>query len=269
MKLKPIEPSLENVPDQFHELYTERNGQFELTAIEGMRTEADVQRLQTGLTKERDAHKATKKRWEALGERDPAEIVAELDKIEEYKAAAGGTDENKIQGIVSSRIKAVLAPVERERDQLKTRNGELETEITGFKTQDRTRTIRESISSAATKAKVINEAVDDVIVIGANLFEITEDGTVVTRDNVGVTPGIGAEAWLTDMQSKKPHWFGTSSGGGAGGSRTGSMGSNPFTHENWNLTEQGALIRADRNKAEQMAKTAGTTIGGQRPAPRK
>ena len=35
------------------------------------------------------------------------------------------------------------------------------------------------------------------------------------------------------------------------------------------MTEQGKLLKEDRPKAEQLARIAGTKIGGGRPAPKK
>jgi hypothetical protein len=85
-----------------------------------------------------------------------------------------------------------------------------------------------------------------------------------------VIAGIEPEAWLTDLQTKRAHWWGPSSGGGAGGNRGGvDTSNNPFSHEHWNMTEQGKLVRENRAKAEQLAKLAGTTIGGQKPAAKK
>jgi hypothetical protein len=91
------------------------------------------------------------------------------------------------------------------------------------------------------------------------VFEVREDDDkVVVRDGVGYTPGIEPSVLFTDLQSKKPHWFGPSGGGGAGGNRGGGGAtSNPFTHEHWNMTEQGRIITADPQKADQLAKTAG------------
>ncbi|QFR59625.1 hypothetical protein P6F33_gp24 [Pseudomonas phage Quinobequin-P09] len=102
------------------------------------------------------------------------------------------------------------------------------------------------------------------------MLEVNEEGKVVTRDGVGVTPGIDATVWLTEMQSKKTHWWGPSQGGGAGGNRSGSGGgANPWSADGWNMTEQGRILKENRSRAEQMAKSAGTTIGGPRPQPRK
>ena len=44
MTLRAIVDSLDNVPEELKQYYTERSGKFELVA-EGMRTEADVTRV--------------------------------------------------------------------------------------------------------------------------------------------------------------------------------------------------------------------------------
>lgn len=272
MKIKAQYATQEEVPADYVDLYEEKDGKWVLTQVEGVRSEEEFTRVHGALTKERNDHRETKGKISLLGGRDINEVVADLDKIEEYKIAAdAGKDEHKVEKLVESRLRTKIAPIERERDQLKTRVGELETEVTGFKTETRTRSIRDALSSAATKTKVIQEAQEDVVMLGVNLFELDDNGIVVTRDNIpGVTPGITPEAWLSDNVSKKPHWFGSSFGGGAGGSRgNGGGGANPWKHDQWNMTQQGEMLRTDRQKAEQLAKAAGTTIGGPRPAASK
>lgn len=106
--------------------------------------------------------------------------------------------------------------------------------------------------------------------LAERVFEVDDEGNVTTKDGVGVTPGIAADVWLTEMQDKRPHWWPQSQGGGAGGSGGGGAGGkNPFSAEGWNLTEQGRLVRENPEKADQMAKAAGTTVGGGRPAAKK
>mgnify|MGYP000918750037 CR=1 FL=1 len=271
MKLKTSYEQQTDIPAGYEDLFTERNGKWELTEVEGIKTAEDVNRLSTSLTAERTAHKATKQKFAPLGERPVDEIVADLDKIEEYKlAASNAPDDKKLESIVETRIKSKLAPVERERDQLRVQLTERDTTIRTYQEKDRSRTIRDHVVRAATGAKLLTEAVDDAVMLAERLFDIDESGAVVTRDNVGVTPGIAPEAWLIDLKDKKPHWYGETVGGGARGSRNGgSNGPNPFTDENWNMTEQGKLVKTDPVKAAQLAKAAGTTIGGPRPALRK
>ena len=86
------------------------------------------------------------------------------------------------------------------------------------------------------------------------------------REGVGVATGTAPDAWLADMREARPHWWPASSGGGArGSSGAGGFAKNPFSKTGWNLTEQARAVTADRTRAEQMAKAAGTAIGGPRP----
>lgn len=270
MALKAILDSLEGVPEALHGEYVEKNGKYELQ-VEGMKTEGDVARVQEALRKEKNDFKAYKDRYGVLGDRKPDEILTQLDRIAELEAAAEGKlDDEKINKIVEGRVKQQIAPIVRERDQYKTQLGEKDQLIEGFTTKERTRTIHDAVRKAATGAKVLPEALDDALMLAERTFELTEDGKVVTKDGVGVTPGLGPDVWFTDLQKTRPHWWGQSSGGGAGGNRGGVGGEkNPWSAENWNMTEQGKILVADRSKAEQLAKAAGTSIGGKRPEPKK
>src|SRR4051812_33728781 len=79
VKLKTIYEKAEDIPEGFNELYLERNGKFELTGIEGVKTQADVERVQDALRKEKELHKAAKSALEKWGDLDPAEIPAKLE----------------------------------------------------------------------------------------------------------------------------------------------------------------------------------------------
>lgn len=68
------------------------------------------------------------------------------------------------------------------------------------------------------------------------------------------------------MYKRQPHWWGETTAGGSRGGQGGSHTSNPWSAEGWNMTEQGRMYVKDKAKAEQLAKQAGTTIGGPRPA---
>ena len=45
MGLKAVVDGLNDIEEPFRPLYQERNGKFELNGVEGMRTQADVDRL--------------------------------------------------------------------------------------------------------------------------------------------------------------------------------------------------------------------------------
>ena len=261
-------PDLESIPSAVRHLYKEVDGKWVLIGAGEIKTVEDVSRVQEGLRKEREDHKETKRKLNQFNGLDPDEVHNKLDRIDELEAAAGDKiDENKINEMVESRIKTKTAPLERQISTLTTERDEARNEVAQFKTKDTRRTIHDHIRKAATAAKIRDTAMDDAMLVGENIFMVDEEGRVVTKDGVGVTPGVEASVWLTEVKNTRPHWWPESQGAGARGG-DGRMGgaTNPFTAENWNLTEQGNLIKQDRNKAEQMAKAAGTTIGGPKPA---
>ena len=267
-ELATVMDSLDDVPDVVQALYTEKDGKFELTGIRGIKTEGDTNRLQESLRKEKEDHRKTKETLRLFDGLDAQEVHAKLDRYDELEAAAEGKlDEDKINELVEKRIKGKIAPLERENRQLKEHNESLTGEIEAFQTKDRTRKISDTVRQAASGQKVLDSAMDDVLLLGERVFEIGDDGKVVTKDGVGVTPGLGATEWLQEIQGKKPHWWPTSQGGGGGGGGGGTgFADNPWTNENWNMTEQGRIVRENRERADRMAKAAGTKVGGQRPA---
>lgn len=271
--IKAIVDKIEDVDEKYRDLYTERNGRWELTGVEGMKTEADVARLTSALDKERNDHKATKKKFEVFGDRKAEDILADLDRLPALEAAAEGKlDDDKVNELVEKRLAAKTGPLER---QLKTLTGTLterEQELEEYKAKETTRTLHDAIREAVGKAQGFQPAaLEDALMFGERHLQLSEDGKVITRDSVGVTPGVDAVVWLSEMQQKKPHWWGATAGGGARGNNGtgGNYSENPFSREHWNMTRQGELLRENRTRAEQMAKSAGTTIGGGMPAAKK
>ena len=279
MPLQAIHDTVEEIPEQFRELYTEKNGKFELTGIVGIKTQADVDRLSTALTSERNAHKETQGKLSVWGDLVHDDVVKSLDRIPELEAASQGKlDDAAIEDIVNKRvdgtIQSRLAPVERENKRLAEENAALLEENNGFKAANTKRAIHDNVREALVSSKVINEAHEDALFQAERIFEVREDdGEIVTKDGVGVTPGVKADIWLTEMQPKRPHWWAGSQGSGAQGGKGGGgqgVANNPFSREHWNLTKQGEIMRTQgREKAEQLAKMAGTTVGGGMPAAKK
>lgn len=268
MALEAVVEKLDEVPEPYRELYTERNGRYEVTGIVGMKTQADIDRIMEGLNKERNDHKATRERLSAFGDLDPEDVQAKLDRIAELEAAAGDKiDENKLNEMVEGRLRTKLGPVEREKQKLAKELQDTLEKVGQYEARERQRSIHDAVRKAALESKVIDTALEDVLILAERMFEISEDGKVLVKDQVGATPGVDPAVWLTEMQSKRPHWWPASQGGGARGSGAGGSGfaQNPFSADHWNMTEQAALIRTDRARAEQMAKAAGTSIGGGRP----
>ena len=273
--LELIYNSAEEIPSGFESLYTEKDGKWHLTGIKGMKTSDDVTKLQTSLRKERDDHKKTKDRLARLGgdDVDIDQMLLDLDELEDLRARiaageGGKVDDKKLEELVETRVNRQLRPIERERDQLKSRNAELEAANGELKGTINRGTIESRLRDLATNEKVVSTAMDDVIFMATHLFEIAEDGEIVAKPGArGLQDGTTPDVWLADMKEKKPHWWPASQGGGAGGGKDGGgLGSNPWSAKNWDIDAQGAMVRTDRAKAERMAKAAGSRIGATAPA---
>jgi len=266
MKLQSTVDDINALEEPFRDLYVLRDGKYHFDGVEGIKTEADIARLQSSLSKEREAHKMIREKFTPLLDRDPNEILEILDRVPELEAAAkGASDPEKIQALVDAKLNSIKAPLERELSTTRKTKDELETQLSLLQKEKLSRSIHDSVIREARKAKIPVEVDEDMLLNADRVFEVV-DGKIVTRDGVGVTPGLDPNAWLSEVLPRKPHWRGPSFGGGARGSQGGgSFGTNPWTAKDWNKTEQGKVYREDPQKAEQMAKSAGTTLSGARP----
>lgn len=242
MPLKVVHESVDDIPETYRDLYSERGGKYVLTGVEGVKTQTDIDRLNQSLEAERQAHEQTKQKFSPWAEMDHEDVISKLDKYPELEAAAADKlDDAKIDEIVERRvdgtIKSRTAPIDRARIAAEKERDELREENTVLKAEKSKRIIHDSVREALTKAKVLPEAFEDALMLAERIFEIQEDGTLLTKDQVGVSPGIDPSSWLTEIQDRRPHWWPASQGGGSGGSgNSGGMANNPWSHENWNLT---------------------------------
>lgn len=282
-RLKTLYEKQEDIPEGFSELYAERNGRFELTGIEGVKTQADIDRVNEGLRKERADHKATKDALAKFGELNPDEVPAQLERLSEVEAQLatitkdGKLDETKIAERIQAAVNTAVGPLNREKTSLekqldaqKKATAEQEARAVALQNTIKSSKIEGALRDAAIGEKVIASAIDDAVMNGSRVFELNEEsGSIQTRDGVGVTPGLSPKEWLKDMQEKRPHWWPPSLGGGAGGARgTGNYAGkdNPFSKDGWNMTKQGQLVKElGEAKANEIAVRAGTKLGGPRP----
>lgn len=270
--LKAIYDKQEDIPEEYQKLYTERKEKWELTEVSGVKTQTDVDTLQTSLRKERELHGDTKallKPFKAL-DKTPEELHTELDRIPELEARAEGkgSDPEKIKAEVDAGVLKLMGPIDRELTEL--REGALvkDAKILDLTAAGTTRTIHDKVRAAAAELNVVASAVPDVLMLAERAFTVdtAEDGTQTVRTKDGSDPKL----WLGDMQETRKHWWPESEGGGAGGSGgKGGFPENPFTRDHWNMTKQGQVFTKDPQRAAAMAKAAGTTVGGPKPPEKK
>lgn len=275
MKLKY--QTKEEIPQGKEDLYTQQGTEWVFTGVEGMKTQADIDRMAVGLQKERDEHKTTKeklKAWEGL---ERAKVDETLAAYEELKVKTDGSIpkadlDKKLDELTEVRLKNRMLPVERKLADAEKKLAEAEKQIVEFKARETQRTIHDKVRAAGVIAKVRPEVEADVLLLADNVFTLTDDGQLLTKENVfGVDAGLTPESFFTVQQEKRPWWWPTSVGGGSKGSGGGGgTTNNPWTAANWNLTEQGKIVKEQGlEKAQQLAKMAGTVVGGAKPADKK
>lgn len=269
MKLKRAYKSQDEIPAQYEDLYTEVDGQWVFSAIEGLPSPEDVANLREALRKEKNDHKATRQKVQDI---DLDEVQELRDEVEELRAKVKiggdtGDIDRKIEEVAEVKAKKLVGPIERENAKLKEQIAELEGANTQLTGTIKSSQIEVALRRAAEKASMVNTAIDDALAIGLNHFDV-EDGKILTRDGSPVGAGFTPEAWLDQMKESRPHWWPSSEGGGATGSKGGSASKNPWSADHWNLTEQGTIYKTSPARAEQLARAAGTTVGGGKPKSR-
>lgn len=275
--LKFLVDSLDGIDKALHAFYEKVGEKYQLK-VEGVKTQADVDTVSNARKAEYEAHKVTKaalqelkNKFAPLGDRDPNDIAAQLDRIPtlEEAAAGKGVSEEKIaarvQAGVDRGVAAKLAPLQRENDALKLTNGELGKTNETLSTAQKNRTIDDAVRSAAAVAKVSEHALPDVIELLRGKFLVGDDGKVLTE------AGLDPTAIINDSKKLKPHWWPVAQGAGAQGGSGGTHvadADNPWSGPGWNLTKQSQMVTGNRTQAEALAKAAGHAgvAGAVRPA---
>lgn len=274
--LKAIIAKLEDVEEGLRSFYKEvkvgDKVQYELQ-VDGMKTQGDIDRVTSALNKERTDHakakddlKTANTKLQAFGELDPDDVAAKLEKLSTLEAAGANPKAEEITRLVeagvSQRLKTETTKLTRTITQLTEERDNAVKQATDLNGQIIGRQVDDAIRTAALTAKVIPEAVTDVLLMARGEFKLV-DGKVVTED--GRDPG----QWVEDSKKTRPWLWPVAKGAGGNGGGNLPTGENPWSADGWNMTKQGAILNSDPSKAEQLAKEAGTTIGGLKPVAKK
>jgi len=268
MRLNYAYDSIDDVPEKFRELYEERDGRAIFVGGDGFKTQADVDRLQGALTKERDAHKATKAKYKGLDGIDADAVQALRDENEDLKArveAGGGQiDEKKLDELAERKAVLKTRPLERKIAELTQQVTDLTGANTGLVTEKNGRTIVDAIREATRGEKgikIVDTAMADIEFLAPSIFAVADDGSVRVRDGApgGALAGASPREWLAEIQSTgaRKHWFPGSVGAGARDGGNGHVsGTNPFDAKTFNFTEVNRLVKTDPTAAKRLATAA-------------
>ena len=260
----------EEIPEAHRELFTERNGAFEIE-VDGMKTAGDVERLQTALANERTSHKDTKSRYGWVGELTNEDVQklrdAQEDLTHQLELKPEGLTDEQVEERAERLAARKTRTLERSIEELSAERDAHSAAIRLHEAAQAQRLIRDSVDGALTgpnSLSVVESAREDIVPFAERIMTVV-DGKVVSRDGVGVEPGLSFGEVLSDMKATglRSHWFPGNTGAGANGSQDGggNLGNNPFVGEpgdsTFNLTEIGVIRRADPAKAKMLAKAAG------------
>lgn len=262
MALNAIYSTQEDIPENYRELFQENSeGKFEIQVV-GVKTQADVDRVQNSLEKERGETKKAKERlamYTALGE-DPEEIQARLDHIAELEAGQGEIDEDKLNQLAEARAAKQIAPKDREIKKLNDKVFAQDQQLSAVQTKLNNYLIDAAANAAAASEKMRVEAQPDFLLFARSNFVVDENENVITSEKSQFGAGLSAKEVLKDLKETRPHWWPDSEGGGAGGSGTKLGGENPWAEKTLNLTRQGEIFRENPERARMLAKAAGKTL---------
>ena len=214
MPIKAIYDMLEEVPEKYRDLYTEQGEKWELTGVDGVKTQADIDRINAVRQKETTARKEAEKALRAFSGVDADGLQDKLDELDRLRITGGTVDSGKIEEMVAQRVE--LDRKKHARDLEKIR-GELDS-ATGQIAEYKERTTRAKIDGELTKAcdaaGIRPEAREDVLLRRGN-FSVTEEGVVVTQEADGVKPGLSPSDWLAGQVEARPHWVAPNTPSGA------------------------------------------------------
>lgn len=265
--LKAILAKLDEVEEPFRGLYTQRGDKFEFTGVEGLKTQADIdrqlaanQKVRTDLAKAVGDLKTANDKLVAWGDLTPEDVTAKMEKLATLEAGNSvpelaknfeTTVNARVAAVVEGKVKTETAKLQRTIDTL---TGELttsKTAVAAFETKDNTRTVHDAVRAAATAAKVLPEAIPDLLAIAGGELKLV-DGKPQTED------GRDPTAWLEDRKAKTPYLWPTAQGTGARGANGEPIaGDNPFTPKNHNMTKISQLVASNPTQAAKFAEQAG------------
>ena len=265
--LKLMYETMDEVPENLKGAYEEKEGKAAFIGAEGMKSQADIDRVQEALRKERKEHADTKKKLKGLEGIDPDAVQALRDENEELKARvetqaqSGAIDEKKLEELAERNATLKTRPLEREIERLKQENAEHLSKVGEFETREKKRTIIDAVRAATAGdkgIKIIDTALADIEFLAPSIFEVTEEGAVKVKDGVGFLRGASPREWLAEVQGSgtRKHWFPGNVGAGASSPSGGTGGPNPFAAATPNLTEISRLVRTEPTRARALATAA-------------
>jgi hypothetical protein len=270
MTLEAVLSDASKIPEGLKDHYVETDGVFTLD-VPGMKTQADFDNYATALKKRfTDAGADFARKNDAGLSRDDVADLIETG-LKKFAGAKPG-DKNGKDDDQGGEVSARLHDLERNVASLTTDNKKLKTERDDALGKSRDTTIRNQLTQSANAAGATPEGVTNLVSLVEPDFEVTQDGSVVTKLDAGrgVSPNQKPDDYFAAIARDKSFrmFWPASKGAGADGDGPGGPGAggelgkdNPWSKAGWNLTNQGKLYTANKIEAERLMKAVGVELG--------
>jgi hypothetical protein len=261
MLLEATVDTLEGIDEPYQALYTKRGERYEFTGVKGIKTQGDVDRIQTALNAERTISKDLKAKLGAWNEMDPITTLEILDKVPELQSLADASrkkfDPSEMEAAVNGRVAPLQRQLEKAAADLKERDEKL-SDLARRETQ---RTIYDAVrkEASATKANPdsYSSELGPLMLLAREIFTVDASGQVVVKEGApGLTHGTSVKDAIPDLQKQFPSNWPQSQGGGAPGSSSGpGAQANPFKANN--MTARSQFAKQFPEKVDAMVRAAG------------
>lgn len=256
--------AIDLVEEKYRDLYEPKGEEFLLTLVEDHDAPDILRSVRGEAAGLRIKNKQLTDQMEVFTGLEPEAVKLALTENVALKAeiAAFGTkDKEKFNEAVQARVRTELAPVQSKLDAALKDKDKLQKENETFQKQTKSRLIHDEAIAACVKQNVQKTAYTgkhpDALLWAQEVAVITDDGKIIEKDT-----GLPLADALRAMQDsgERAHWFGTSFGGDAAGSKGSGGKPNPWLAEYWNPTEQSAIQEKEPERANAMARVAGVDV---------
>ena len=254
---------LDSVAEENRSLYVQTGSGYRLD-ITGAKSVSDVDALETALKK-----RLAERTEELARAKDSGASAKEIRDMARMVAKEIASEQGDDRGESDRRA----ADLERELAAAREHAERLNSERDAAVQREATFRMESAMSKAVAMTGVRSESATNLMYLAMREFEVSEDGSVVSKIDSEFGPNLTPEVVFEKMKADPryaPFWPASRGGGAGGGGRGGggASGPNPWTHDEWNRTAQAQLIAADRDQAATLAKIAGQPlIGGKKPPP--
>lgn len=246
MVISPIVDNLDSVDERYRDLYGETtDGKFQLKA--DIAFQSDFENTRNALSKEREYSK---------------ELKAKIKSYESQIEAYGGVDPTAVKGMRAEldslkssetdlmKVKAINADLTLKYNDLTEKFKTVTKENETYQQEKRNYLLREGARNAFRQNGMPDFALEDGLMYAERYLEVADDGSIRVKDtgnNTIFPAGIGADSFAQILKKEKPHLYGGSVGGGAGGSSAVPTGSDSWIKADGsvNVTKLAKFARED------------------------